>query len=128
MVRPLSLLLRSTNTRCSAGVASIIGSTTSRERFGNIVDASLFFLASKDGWATEVESLKGVWVPIKQPVHDADEVLLDPATTRVKLVYLPGKQLNATTGAIEAAWGGPAERDVTYTAALNGLVSGLTAW
>jgi len=110
-----------------AGKVWFIGSTTSRERFGDIVDASLFFLASKDGWATEVESLKGVWVPIQQPLHDAAEALVTPAQTRAKLVYLPGKQLNAATGAIEAT-GGAATKAVTLTAALNGLVSGLTAW
>ena len=90
-------------TAIAAGKLWFKGAITSRERFGNVRDVSYFFAYSAGGWATEVESLCGVWAPIQQPVHDAAEALLSPAQTRVKLVYLPGKQLNATTGAIEAA-------------------------
>jgi len=87
----------------AAGKLWFLGAVTSRERFGRIRDASYFFAYNTDGWATEVQVRRGVWVPIQQPVHDADEALLDPAQTRTKLVYMPGKQLNAATGAIEAA-------------------------
>ena len=115
-------------TAIAAGKLWFLGAVTSRERFGAIRDVSYFFAYSADGWATEVQVRRGVWVPIQQPLHDAAEALVTPATTRIKLVYMPGKQLNTGTGAIEAA-AATAARAVRPTAALSDFgLADLTAW
>ena len=115
-------------TAIAAGKLWFMGAITSRERFGNIRDVSYFFAYSDLGWASEVKSRRGVWVPIEKPVHDKAEALLNPEVLRTKLVYLPGKQLNAGTGAIEAA-AAAAVRKVRPTAALSDFgLDELTAW
>ncbi len=118
-------------TAIDAGKLWFMGATTSRERFGAIRDVSYFFAYSADGWASEVKSRRGVWVPQEQPVLDKAGVAKDPEVLRTKLVFMPGKQLVAgVIGESEVS----ATRKVRPTAAFvpappNGFGLGsLTAW
>ena len=115
-------------TAIAAGKLWFMGAITSRERFGGITDVSYFFAYSAAGWANECQVRRGVWVPIQQPVHDAAEALLVPATTRTKLVYMPGKQLNTVTGAIEASAATAARKVRPVESMTDFGLNGLTAW
>jgi len=78
------------------------GASTNRERFGNIVDVSLYFEYNASLWSTACKTQRGVWVSEEHFVLDTTGK--QTTESRTRMVYKPGKYL--TAGGVLTTWTG----------------------